>query len=128
MAGNNKIAELMKMMEIMEARIERSKKKIELMGTILHTLSTNILKDRGERPRNEEQEDKGNRQPRKKRKEGKGEKGTPQTDLRVDRKELVLKDSSMFYNYFNYYVGVNSIPKRKITPEIHHARYQIPWK
>ena len=42
MAGNNDIPQLMKMMEMIQSRIEESKKKIEIIVTTLQTLIKDI--------------------------------------------------------------------------------------
>ena len=80
MAGNNKIAQFMKMVAKMQTRLDESEKKIELIAATLQTFIKNALKEKGEKPCNGGGEDD-------KEKEEKGEKSTSQTNPRVDKIE-----------------------------------------
>ena len=101
----------MKMAEKMQTRLDESEKKIELIPTTLQTLIKNAPKGKGEKPCNGERE-------YDKKKEEKEEKSTPQIDPRADQIKQLLKESSMFNNYFNDYAGFTSIPKGKLSPKL----------
>jgi len=57
MAGN-KMAQVRKMLERTQARMEKSEKKMELMAATLQTLIKDTWKKDGEKPHNEEGEEK----------------------------------------------------------------------
>jgi len=82
------------------------------MPTTLQALIKSTQKGNGEKPHNEEWGDKRKGEQGNK-KEGE-EKGSPQTNLRLDHTDQLLKDCLMFNNYFTYYAGFTSIPEGKL--------------
>jgi len=71
MARGNKLAELIKMVEKMQTRPDKSRKEIELMANTLQTLIKNTPNEKGDKRRSGGGENDKN-------KEEKGEKSTPQ--------------------------------------------------
>jgi len=78
MARSNKRAEIMKILERMQTRMEESEKKIEMMATAHQNLTTEPQRDDGEKLHDEEQEANGKGEPNNRKKEDEGEKGTYQ--------------------------------------------------
>jgi len=56
MAGNNDIAQLMKVVERMQNRME-SEKKIEMIATVVQNLSKESQEENGEQPHAKEEKD-----------------------------------------------------------------------
>ena len=63
-------------MEKMETIMEENERKMELMATTLETFIKSTLAEKGEKPCNEEHEDKGKEEPCNK-KEGNGKRAFP---------------------------------------------------
>jgi len=53
MTGNNEIAQLVKLKERMQARMDKSEKKMELMATFLQNFMKKTPKEDSEKPHNE---------------------------------------------------------------------------
>jgi len=54
MAGNNEIAQLLKLLEWMRTKMKEGEKKIELVAATFQTLIKNATKEKGKKPCNNE--------------------------------------------------------------------------
>jgi len=108
MASNNEVAQLMKIMERMQAMMDGKEKKKELMATTLQIFTKGTPRKDNEMSYNKEGEDHGKGDGGGKKNEEGGKKGASQTNPRLGYIEQLLKES--------FIMGFTSILKGKLSP------------
>ena len=87
MVRNNKIAQLMKMIEMMQTKMEESDKKMEAMGVVLHNDTKESQVENSEQPHLIEEANNEEKREMENKKERELEKRTFEADPHIDHIE-----------------------------------------